>query len=120
MRLKSELYPKEQEEIANKIIDILDLDDKNSIILYDLDNDETKKKQLMDLIPSVRKFFAFNNIKSASDPEKDNLIKCHTLLRCKNGCGVWNRDCNGATNIRCIGYNVIHNVDRPSYLCRGT
>ncbi len=33
--------PKEQEEIANKIIEILDLDDKNSIILYDLDNDVT-------------------------------------------------------------------------------
>ena len=83
MRLKSELYPKEQEEIANKIIDILDLDDKNSIILYDLDNDETKKKQLMELIPSVRKFFAFNNIKSASDPEKMkrpylSLIRCVT------------------------------------------
>ena len=50
MRLKSELYPIEQEEIANKIIDILELDDKNSIILHDLDNDATKKKQLMDIL----------------------------------------------------------------------
>ncbi len=53
-------------------------------------------------------------------PNQDNLIKSHTLLRCKNGCGVWNRDCNGATNIRRIGYNAIHKVERPSYLCRSS
>lgn len=29
MRLKSELYKKEQEEIADKIIDILELDEDN-------------------------------------------------------------------------------------------
>lgn len=31
---------------------------------------------------------------------------------------VWNRDCNGATNIYKIAYNSIHKIDRPSYLCR--
>jgi hypothetical protein len=36
MRLKSELYKKEQEEIINKII-ILDLEHKNTYTLYELD-----------------------------------------------------------------------------------
>ena len=41
MKLKRELYKKEQEEITNKIINILELND-NSILLYYLDNDKTK------------------------------------------------------------------------------
>ena len=39
MRLKTELYKEEQDEIINKIIEILELDTNNSIVLYDLDND---------------------------------------------------------------------------------
>lgn len=42
----------------------------------------------------------------------------HTLLRCKNGCGVWNRDNNGATNICRLGKEIIKGVGRPSYLSR--
>ena len=37
MRLKSELYKKEQEEIVDKIIKILDLENKKSYTLYELD-----------------------------------------------------------------------------------
>jgi hypothetical protein len=41
MRLKSELYKKEQGEIVDKIIHILDLENKNIYTLYELD--KTKK-----------------------------------------------------------------------------
>lgn len=34
MRLKSKLYEKEQTEIINNIINILELDEKNSTTLY--------------------------------------------------------------------------------------
>ena len=45
MRLKSELYKKEQEEIVNKIITILDLENKTKYTLYELDkNEEIQKK----------------------------------------------------------------------------
>lgn len=37
MRLKSELYKKEQEEIVDKIISILDLENKTEYTLYELD-----------------------------------------------------------------------------------
>jgi hypothetical protein len=37
MRLKSELYKKEQEEIVDKIISILDLKNKTEYTLYELD-----------------------------------------------------------------------------------
>jgi len=34
------------------------------------------------------------------------------------GCGYWNRDVNGATNIYKIDYNAINNKERPNYLSR--
>jgi hypothetical protein len=51
---------------------------------------------------------------------KDELRLTHGLLRCKSGCGSWNRDRNGSSNIYKIAKNAINNIDRPSYLCRET
>jgi hypothetical protein len=70
MRLKSELYKKEQEEIVNKIITILDLKNKNTYTLYELDKNEEIQKQIMELIPEIRKWFSFNNMKSVGEPSK--------------------------------------------------
>lgn len=70
MRLKSELYKKEQEEICDKVINILKLDDNNSFILRNLDNDKSKQKELLDLIPEIRKYFAFGSMRGVSEPKK--------------------------------------------------
>ena len=51
---------------------------------------------------------------------KDELRLIHGLLRCKSGCGSWNRDRNGSSNIYKIAKNAINNIERPSYLCRET
>jgi hypothetical protein len=70
MRLKSDLYKKEQEEIVDKIITILDLKNKNTYTLYELDKNEEIQKQIMELIPEIRKWFSFNNMKSVGEPSK--------------------------------------------------
>jgi len=70
MRLKSELYKKEQDDITDKIISILDLDNKNTYTLYELDNNKEVQKQIMELIPEIRKWFAFNNMKAVGEPER--------------------------------------------------
>ena len=70
MRLKSELYKKEQEEIVDKIIGILDLENKKSYTLYELDNNEEIQKQIMELIPEIRKWYSFNGMKAVGEPEK--------------------------------------------------
>ena len=57
-------------------------------------------------------------IKKNPKPDKNNLILVHTLLRCKNGCGIWNRDCNGTKNIYKIASNAIQNRKRPTFLSR--
>ena len=70
MRLKSELYKNEQEEIVDKIIEILNLENKNSYTLYELDNNEEIQKQIMELIPEIRKWYSFNGMKAVGDPER--------------------------------------------------
>ena len=69
MKLKSELYKKEQEEITDKIINILELND-NSILLYNLDNDKIKQDKLLELIPDIRKYYSFTSSIGASEPDK--------------------------------------------------
>ena len=70
MRLKSELYKKEQEEIVDKIVKILDLENKTEYTLYELDKNEEIQKQIMELIPNIRIYYAFNNLKAVGEPTK--------------------------------------------------
>ena len=53
MRLKSELYKKEQDDIIDKIISILDLKNKNTYTLYELDKCEEIQTKIMELIPEI-------------------------------------------------------------------
>ena len=50
----------------------------------------------------------------------DDTRLVHGLLRCKSGCGLWNRDRNGSSNIYKIAETAINKLERPSYLCRET
>jgi len=70
MRLKSELYKKEQEDIVDKIVKILDLENKTEYTLYELDKNEEIQKKFMGLIPEIRKYFSFNGIKAVGEPNK--------------------------------------------------
>ena len=54
--------------------------------------------------------------KHKTDDYKNSAVKYY--LNNENGCGYWNRDTNGATNIYRIASNAIHNKARPSYLSR--
>ena len=61
---------------------------------------------------------AKNMVMENPRPYKTGNIIVHGLICCKNGCGYWNRDVNGATNIYKIAYNAINNKERPNYLSR--
>jgi hypothetical protein len=81
MRKKAELYPTQQDDLIEKIIDILDLDEENSITLYELDNDKVKIDKIMGLIPDLRLFFTFGHIRGVFDPY--NLKRPHlSIIRC--------------------------------------
>ena len=51
MRLKSELYSKQQDETIEKIIHILNLPNTTSYTLYELDNNTDIQNRIMVLIP---------------------------------------------------------------------
>lgn len=70
MRLKSELYKKEQEEIIDKLITILDLEKNNKYTLYQLDNNIELQNKIMELIPEIRKYYSFNGMKAVGEPSK--------------------------------------------------
>jgi hypothetical protein len=70
MRLKNELYNDEQIKIKKELIDILELKDKNSFILYELDHDEILKSKIMSLLPKIRIFYSMSKITAISTPEK--------------------------------------------------
>jgi len=93
MRLKSELYKKEQEEIINKIINILDLTNKNTYTLYELDKNAEIQNKIMELIPEIRKWFSFNGLKAVGEPSKikrpwlsiiKNLLKSKYIIESKD------------------------------------
>jgi len=63
-RIKNEIkYKKEQDIIMNKIIEIIELDN-NIFYLYDIENNENKIKELLNLIEDIKKYFSLNNMKS--------------------------------------------------------
>ena len=70
MRLKSELYKKEQEQVIDKIISILDLQNKTTYTLYELDTNKDIQHKIMELIPEIRKWFSFNGIKAVGEPSR--------------------------------------------------
>jgi len=74
MRLKSELYKKEQDEIVDKIRTILDLENKTEYTLYELDRNEEIQKQIMELIPEIRKWFSFNSMNTTYFISQNNYI----------------------------------------------
>jgi hypothetical protein len=61
-----------------------------------------------------------NKENSKNEIKYDEMRLIHGLLRCKSGCGLWNRDRNGSSNIYKIANNAINNIERPGYLCRET
>ena len=65
MRVKlSEKFKDEREEICNKLIEILDLDENNSFLLNDLDNDTDKQNAILDMKDEIKKCFAVSCLSS--------------------------------------------------------
>ena len=65
MRTKlSETYNNEREEICKTIITILNLDDDNSFLLYELDDNIEQQNKILELKDTIRQYFTVSNISS--------------------------------------------------------
>lgn len=91
---KDKLYKKQQQEIIDKIIGILELDEYNCVTLYNLDNNEEKKQKIMNLVPEIRKYYSCNNIQGAREPEKFKRPWLSIIKQiCKKQYKVMSSDC---------------------------
>jgi hypothetical protein len=70
MRLKSELYSKEQQEIKNKLYNILNLEENNSFTLYELDNNIILQQEILNLIPEIKLYFKIAYIEGVCKQDK--------------------------------------------------
>lgn len=70
MRAKSDLYATEQQDICERAVAILDLDDQSSVWLGDLDDDKERQLRLLELIPDIRTYFSYTLIPGANNPNK--------------------------------------------------
>jgi hypothetical protein len=65
MRIKlSEKFQNEREDICNKIINILELDENKSFLLCELDNDTEKQNNILLMKEDIQKYFACSTISS--------------------------------------------------------
>ena len=65
MRIKlSEKFVNEREEVCNKIISIINLDDNGCILLSELDLDINKQNKIIELKEEIQKYFAVSTISS--------------------------------------------------------
>lgn len=69
MRHKHELYPEEQKIIKEELLELLGLDEHQSVLLNDLDVNITKQQQIMNLLPRIRTFFSMSRITAFAYPE---------------------------------------------------
>ena len=67
---KDDKYKEEQETTINKLIKILELDKNKTFILYEVENNSNKIKQINELSEEVKKYFPCNLISGAKQPEK--------------------------------------------------
>ena len=70
MRKKELLYLTEQKDIREKLFNLLELDEHNSITLYALENNEEKTNKIMELLPEIRRFCSMAKITAFSTPER--------------------------------------------------
>ena len=69
-RPKSSIYSEEQNEICNRLFNILNLDEENSITLYELDNNIEMQNKILDLIPEIKKYYKCAGVIAINNPDK--------------------------------------------------
>lgn len=113
MRVKlSEKYQIEREEICKKIINILCLNEDNTFLLYDLDNDYEKQNKILEMKEEIQKIFACSTISSFKpnfDCKRPYLNIIRSILRQQKYTFIGNDYWTKNNKIRTIKYFIFRN-----------
>lgn len=70
MRSKNSVFHQEQLDIVIRLSNLLDLQNNSVHILYDLDNNDELKDNIMNLSTDIRKYYNCNNLKAVAEPQR--------------------------------------------------
>ena len=73
-------YKKEQEELVNKLLEILPLED-NGFTLYEMDNDKERQDKIFGLMDDIKKYFIYRDIGVVKKNHKSKRVWL-PLIRC--------------------------------------
>jgi hypothetical protein len=80
MRIKkSEKYTNERENIINRALEILQLDEDKSFILYEFDKDIEKQNRIIELATDIKRYFASSYWNGIND--KNTVRPYLTIIR---------------------------------------
>jgi len=80
MRIKkSEKYTNERENIINRALEILQLDEDKSFILYEIDKDIEKQNRIIELVIDIKRYFASSYWNGIND--KNTVRPYLTIIR---------------------------------------
>ena len=94
MRIKlSEQYPKEREDICNRLLTILDLKEDNTFLLCDLDEDILKQEKILAMKEEIQKYFACSEISALKHQYECKNIYLHLIrgIVKKNGYSIYGK-----------------------------
>jgi len=80
MRIKkSDKYTNEREDIINRVLEILQLDEDKSFILYEFDRDIEKQNRIIELAIDIKRYFASSYWNGIND--KNTVRPYLTIIR---------------------------------------
>jgi len=73
-RTKETIYKEQRIDICNRIIDILELDEQGSFLLFDFERDTDKQKRILNMKDEIQRCFSVSSI-SAFKPNLESSTK---------------------------------------------
>lgn len=67
---RANLYKNEREEISKKVLDILDLDEDNSLLFTEMDDDIERQNMLTELLRENKHYYSVNEIPVLSQKDR--------------------------------------------------
>lgn len=72
---KQEFFKKEQEDILNKINNIMGINESNNVLyLYDIENDSDKRQRVLALLDDIKKYFKASKWYYITSGDLDNYF----------------------------------------------
>ncbi len=96
---KQEFFKKEQEDILNKINNIMGINESNNVLyLYDIENDSDKRQQVLALLDDIKKYFKASKWYYITSGELENYFLLVKTIYKQMNYDIIGKPCNITRN----------------------